>query len=80
MNVNFHIQLEEEAQIPASPVRKLSPALVQQLRTMLQELLRDGLIVPSTSPFAVPLLKIKKPDGSYRICIDDRKLNAVTII
>ena len=78
-DVKFHIQLEEGAQIPASPVRKLSPALVEQLRTMLQELLRDGLIVPSTSPFAAPLLMIKKPDGSYRICIDYRKLNAVTI-
>ena len=78
-DVNFRIQLEEGAQIPASPVHKLSPALIAQLRTMLQELLHDGLILPSTSPFAAPLLMIKKPDGGYRICIDYRKLNAVTV-
>jgi hypothetical protein len=78
-DVTFRIQLQEGAQIPASPVHKLSPALVEQLRKMLQELLHDGLIIPSTSPFAAPLLMVKKPDGSYRICIDYRKLNAVTV-
>ena len=62
-----------------SPVHKLSPALVEQLRTMIKELLHDGLIVPTNSPFAAPLLMVKKPDGSYRLCIDYRKLNAVTI-
>jgi hypothetical protein len=46
---------------------------------MLQELLHDGLIIPSTSPYAAPLLMVKKPDGGYRICIDYRKLNAVTV-
>ncbi len=66
-------------QVPASPVRKFSPAFVEQLRTMVQELLRDGLRVPSTSPFAGPNFMVKKPDGSYSIYIDNRKLNAVTI-
>ena len=60
-DVTFRIQLQDGAQIPASPVHKLSPALVEQLRTMIQELLHDGLIVPSTSPFAAPLLMVKKP-------------------
>jgi hypothetical protein len=78
-DVTFRIQLQEGAQIPASPVHKLSPALIEQLRTMLQELLHDGLIIPSTSHYAAPLLMVKKPDGSYRICIDYRKLNAVTV-
>ena len=78
-DVTFRIQIQEGAQIPASPVHKLSPALVEKLRTMLQELLHDGLILPSNSPFAAPLLLVKKPDGGYRICIDYRKLNAVTV-
>jgi hypothetical protein len=46
---------------------------------MLKELLHNGLIVPTASPFAAPLLMVKKPDGSYRICIDYHKLNAVTV-
>jgi len=77
--ISFNIQLQPDAQIPASPVHKLSPALVTQLRSMLQELLHNGLIVPSNSQFAAPLLMVRKPDGTYRICIDYRKLNAVTI-
>jgi bifunctional pyridoxal-dependent enzyme with beta-cystathionase and maltose regulon repressor activities len=60
-------------------VHKLAPALVETLCKMLQELLHNGLIVPTSSPFAAPLLMVKKPDGTYRLCIDYRKLNAVTI-
>jgi hypothetical protein len=78
-DIQFRIQLEEGAQVPAGPVRKLSPALIEQLRTMLQDLLRDGLIVPSNFLYAAPLLTVKKPDGNYRICKDCRRLNAVTV-
>ena len=44
---------------------------------MLQELLDAGLIVPSQSPYASPVLFVK-PDGSLRFCIDYRMLNAIT--
>ncbi len=52
---------------------------MEQLRITLLELLNDRLIVPLMLRFAAPLLMLKKPNGSYRICIDYRKLNAVTI-
>jgi hypothetical protein len=78
-DVAFRINLMPGAQIPASPVHKLSPALVESLRKMIQELLQNGLIVPTSSPYAAPVLMVKKPDGSYRLCIDYRKLNAVTV-
>ncbi|KAH9152253.1 hypothetical protein LEN26_003738, partial [Aphanomyces euteiches] len=38
-----------------------------------------GLIRPSKSPWASPVLMIRKPDGSIRFCIDDRRLNKVTV-
>ena len=43
------------------------------------KLLEKGFIRPSVSPWGVPVLFIKKKDGTMRLCIDYRKLNQVTI-
>ncbi len=61
-DVNFQIHLEPGAQIPASPVHKLALALVEKLRVTLKELLQNRLLVPSSSPFASPLLMIREPE------------------
>ncbi|GMF48821.1 unnamed protein product [Phytophthora fragariaefolia] len=45
----------------------------------IQQYLELGLIRPSTSPWASPVLMIRKSDGDIRFCIDYRKLNAVTV-
>ncbi|GJY81214.1 putative reverse transcriptase domain-containing protein [Tanacetum coccineum] len=50
-----------------------------ELSAQLQELSDKGIIRPSSSPWGAPVLFVKKKDGSFRMCIDYRKLNKLTM-
>ena len=43
------------------------------------DLLQQGFIQPSTSPFSSPMVLVKKKDGSWRMCFDYRRLNKLTV-
>lgn len=57
----------------------LSPALQLHVNKELEKMLAEGIIEPSNSPWASPIVMVKKPDGSYRFCVDYRQLNRVSI-
>jgi hypothetical protein len=57
----------------------MPPKELVELKIQLQELLDKGFIRLSSSPWGCPALFVKKKDGSLRLCVDYRPLNAVTI-
>ncbi|GJV53256.1 putative reverse transcriptase domain-containing protein [Tanacetum coccineum] len=58
---------------------RLAPSEMQELSNQLQELADRGFIRPSTSPWGAPVLFVKKNDESFRMCIDYRELNKLTL-
>ncbi|GJR47130.1 putative reverse transcriptase domain-containing protein [Tanacetum coccineum] len=77
--VEFRIDLILGAAPVARAPYRLAPSEMKELSKQLQELLEKGFIRPSSSPWGAPVLFVKKKDGSFRICIDYRELNRLTI-
>ncbi|GJU08761.1 putative reverse transcriptase domain-containing protein, partial [Tanacetum coccineum] len=77
--VEFQIDLVPGAALVARAPYRLAPAELQDLSTQLQELSNREFIRPSSSPWGAPVLFVKKKDGSFRMCIDYRELNRLTV-
>ena len=77
--LDHHIHLEEGSKPIFDPIYNLSETELQVLKEYIDENLQKRFIHPSTSPFGAPVLFIKKPDGSLRLCVDYRALNSMTI-
>ena len=58
---------------------RYSPLHKDEIERQVKELLAAGLITPSTSPYASLVLLVQKKDGSWRFCVDYRRLNDITI-
>ncbi|GKB58233.1 putative reverse transcriptase domain-containing protein [Tanacetum coccineum] len=77
--VEFRIKLVPGAAPVARAPYRLAPSELKELSDQLKELSEKGFICPSSSPWGYPVLFVKKKDGSFRMCIDYRELNKLTV-
>ncbi|KAK8934655.1 hypothetical protein KSP39_PZI014259 [Platanthera zijinensis] len=73
--IDFAIELVPGAKPVARSPYRVAPKEMAELKVQLQELLEQGYIRPSMSPWSAPVLFVKKKDGGLRLCIDYRELN-----
>ena len=78
-DIDFGIDLEPGTRPISIPPYRMAPAELRELKAQLQELLGKGFIRPSASPLGAPVLFVKQKVGIFRMCIDYRQLNKVTI-
>ncbi|KAJ9525336.1 hypothetical protein QJQ45_003286 [Haematococcus lacustris] len=78
-SVGHTIPLEPGNRPPATPMYRLSKPEHDELKQQIQDLLAKGMIEPSSSPYAAPVLFGHKKSGELRMCIDYRQLNKITL-
>lgn len=74
-----HDILQQDVPLPNIGMYKLSALENAEIKKQVQELLQKGFIRPSTSPCGSPIVLVRKKYGSWRMCIDYRALNMITI-
>ena len=58
--------------------RRIAPAQQEETTKLLQDMLSKKIIQPFTSPWASPIVLVRRKDGTLRFCVDYRKLNGLT--
>jgi hypothetical protein len=78
-DIEFTIELQPGTTPISRQPYKMTPKELAELKVQLKELLDKGYIHKSSSPWGYPMLFVKKKDQSFRLCVDYRPLNAITI-
>ena len=75
--VQFQIDTGDASPKKQAP-RRMPFAVRQEVARQLKQMQDSGVVQPSSSPWASPVVMVRKKDGTHRFCIDYRDLNAVT--
>lgn len=78
VNFELNIQLTDNKPFHYSP-RKLSYAEKKAVKNIIDDLLKEKTIQPSDSPYASQIVLVRRKNGQYRMCVDYRTLNKVTV-
>lgn len=77
--VKHSIDLTPGAPLPNGPIYRCSVLENNEIKRQIRELLQKGHIRPSSSPCGSSIVLVQKKDGTWRLCIDYRALNKITV-
>jgi hypothetical protein len=77
--IEHQIDFVPRAAIPNQPADKSNPEEKNELQRQVEDLMSKGYVRESMSPFAVPMLLVPKKDGTWRMCVDCKEVNNITV-
>ncbi|XP_057250675.1 uncharacterized protein LOC104893795 [Beta vulgaris subsp. vulgaris] len=77
--IEHAIDLVPGAPLPNKPAYRCDPVASRELQCQIEDLIENKYVRESMSPCAVPALLVPKKDGTWRMCIDSRAVNNITV-
>ncbi|XP_022158198.1 uncharacterized protein LOC111024735 [Momordica charantia] len=65
--------------IPNRPAYRANPTETKEIQRQVEELMEKGYVRESLSPCSVPIILVPKKDGTWRMCVDCRAINKITV-